>query len=97
MNENNNKGDGVEHKKYKPYIVSVACFVIDEDDYERLKEFLEDNTEYSNYTERETDGGPYVEFELSELECEEDETIEGIYHSKKELSDAEIVQAWLDV
>jgi len=87
----------MEDKKYKPFITKVAYFVIDEDDYENLKEFLEDNTEYSSYTERETDSGPYVEFELLDLECDDDKTINGIGYSSKELGDVEIVQAWLDV
>lgn len=87
----------MENKKYRPLITKVAYFVIDKDDYENLKEFLEENTEHSNYTERETDGGPYIEFELLDLECNDDKIIDGIEYSPKELEDAKIVQAWLDV
>jgi len=86
----------MEYKKYRPYIVKVACFVIDEDDFNKLREFLEKNTECSNYTERETDGGPYIEFELNDLDnCEK--IIDGIGYSPKELEDVKIVQAWLNI
>jgi hypothetical protein len=87
---------GANMEKYRPYIAKIAFFVVDDNDFATVGDFLYENTE-SEYTYRELcEGGAYYEFELSVVNAE---IIPGLDVSVKPLKEqgVEIVQVWLDV
>ena len=52
---------------YRPYIVKVAYFVIEVDDFSEVEEFISDQTNDYSYREICETGEYYLEFEVSSL------------------------------
>ena len=77
--------------KYTPYVVKVAYFAVDkEDDFDKVTEFLQDNSISYSYRELCNGEGVYVEFEKAELD---EFDILGLGDISE--LDAVIIQVWL--